>query len=132
MVLRPKLSLMVAVILITFMINHSETITFGENDLSSSEETVESDSQDSELDDVSEVSSEDEDGISFEGDILLDEDQHEFFSSNDTEDDSGIASRVGLLAEQYRWPKSEDGKVYVPYTIHKNYSESFYSAYRFF
>lgn len=65
-----------------------------------------------------------EQGAFFQGDIELDDDQHEILFSPVTEEDK-LQSRTGLLGEQYRWPKNNRGLVYIPYLIstESNYSK---------
>jgi hypothetical protein len=59
-------------------------------------------------------------GNHFQGDIVLTEDQEDFFKGNST----SKGSRTGLIDTRYRWLKNRLGQVIVPYTLDGSYSEN--------
>jgi hypothetical protein len=71
-------------------------------DLNESEEEEESEETDTKL---------------FQGDIILDSDQFDYFISDD---DDNTTTRTGFISETKRWPKDFNGRVIVPYVIKKN------------
>jgi hypothetical protein len=63
-------------------------------------------------------------GNYFQGDMMLTDEQREYFLSNDTEineeeekEGGDWSQRTGLKDEKYRWPKNDEGQVIVPYII---------------
>lgn len=65
---------------------------------------------------------ENEHGNFFQGDIELQPDQEEVLLSKK----NGRVlhtTRIGLLADDYRWPKNNQGQIVVPFTMSARYSE---------
>lgn len=66
-----------------------------------------------------------ENGKHFQGDMILQPDQEEFFKANVSDKDI-LASRTGILHESYRWPKDRQGHVNVAFKVADlQYSECF-------
>lgn len=59
-----------------------------------------------------------ENGAFYQGDIILLPEQKELLQSfpNVTEEDN-VPTRTGLISEQYRWPKNNQGFVILPFEI---------------
>lgn len=62
-----------------------------------------------------------ENGVFYQGDIILQQDQIDVLKYPD--DDDPFGTRTGLISENYRWPKNQKGKVIVPYELSSDYSE---------
>lgn len=65
---------------------------------------------------------ESEHGNFFQGDIELQPDQEEVLLSK-KKGGNLFTTRIGILADDYRWPKNARGQVVVPFTLSARYSE---------
>lgn len=62
-------------------------------------------------------------GSHFQGDIVLQHDQKQFFNKSSENAKIQIGTRTGLIWEGYRWPKNEIGRVVLPYIISNDFCE---------